>query len=529
MSKIIRDYRKEYEVVEARNGEEALGICRESKVDIVFSDIRMPKLDGLGLLERICEQNPDTRLVVVSGYSDFAYAQKALDLRVFRYILKPIEDRMIGETIRQIEEDIRKDWNIRHEREALAEHLKLMRPFYRDYLLNKWLKGDCTRSEWKEIENLLQNHGSGYVIVTSLGHPESEDGGFRYTAEEWNEIRWNFRMWMNETLQSYGHVVSFFLHQDTNMLVSLVVSSEGTEFTCGRLRAGLQALADNLHKEYGTAIAIGVGQVRQDLFPSVREGFRTAEIALRCRFYMDDQKVVCYSDIENRYSEEFHGSFPFEDEIKPYIFGQKPFSRAGMEQLLESGLKRLTGNRFPDPELLMDHVRGHLIQLLHSIQSIIPEESASRLAQTVNRKFHLAYVPSYPRLKKQWLDLLEEMAVAVQAQKENKNNLVMERCLHYIHSHLGEEFSLEDLAQKHYYNASYFSTLFKKYTGMNFTEYVTQLRVETAYRILLETDKKIYEVAQEVGYKDVKYFIKLFKKHYGLTPEECRVFGKGRE
>jgi two-component system response regulator YesN len=530
LSKIIRDYCKEFEVVEAKNGEEALGLCKERKMDIVFSDIRMPKMDGLSLFERICEQNPGTRLVVVSGYSDFAYAQKALDLRVFRYILKPIEGKMIGDLILQIEEDIRKDRISQLEKAAMAEHLNMMRPFYCDHLLNKWLKGDCTHAELEEIRGLLQTRGYGCAILSCIGHsgmaghPEVV-----YTAEEWNEIKWNFRMWMNETLNPYGHVVSFFLHQDTNTLASLVISESEPEFRSSRLRNSLQGLADNLLREYGISVKVGVGQVQRDLYSTVQAGYRTAEAALHCLFYLDDANVVYYSDIESRYSGEIQGNFSFEDKLKPFVYGQVPVNRAEMAQLIEQGLACLLGSRYPEPELLLDDVRRHLFQLLRDIQNIVPGEAIGEMVQTINKQFQPAYCSSLAQLKKLWLDMIEHMAAAVQTQKDNKNNIVMERCLHYIHSHVGEEFSLEDLAHKYFYNASYFSTLFKKYTGKHFTDYITQLRVETAYKNLLETDKKIYEIAQEVGYRDVKYFNKIFKKHYGMTPEECRVFGRRRE
>ena len=77
LSSIIRDFHPDYEMFEARNGEEALGICTERKMDLIFSDIRMPKLDGLSLIENIRERNSLSKIIIVSGYSDFAYARRA--------------------------------------------------------------------------------------------------------------------------------------------------------------------------------------------------------------------------------------------------------------------------------------------------------------------------------------------------------------------------------------------------------------------------------------------------------------------
>ncbi|WP_276357309.1 response regulator transcription factor [Cohnella caldifontis] len=526
LSSIIHEFRAEYEMFEAKNGEEALGICTERKMDIVFSDIRMPKLDGLSLIENIYGHNPQSKIVIVSGYSDFAYARRALDLRVHGYILKPIQRESIQDSLRQIEEEIRKDRSSRQEKEAMAVQLHKLKPLYSDLLLNKWLKGEHTQSEREEIEALLGPRGCGCAILSRIGSPEPENGAeFAYTPEERNEIKWNIRTWVNETLRPYGRVVSFFMHQNADEMASLIVASAESELRGDSLLTDLRTLADHLFQEYGISMSFGVGQAEPDILTSVPSGFRTAEAALRCRFYLSDQKAVRYSDIQDRYSEERKGSFPIDEDFKPIVHAQKPLSMDVLDRWLE---KRL-GDRFPEPELLLDDVRRQLLQLLHDVRNIVPEDTIGDLARKINQRFHPAFCPDLQTFKKHGVKMLGEMAAAVQLQKDNKNYIVMERCLHYVHGHFGEELSLEELSKKYYFNPSYFSTLFKKYTGKHFTEYVTDLRVEIARKILLESDKKIYEVAREVGYRDVKYFNKIFKKRYGLTPEECRIFGKGRE
>lgn len=525
LSNLIRDYRGEYEVLEAKNGEEALELCKERTMDIVFSDIRMPKLDGLSLVERICSQNPHAKIVVISGYSDFSYARRALDLRVHSYILKPIESDRILESLRQMEEEIRMDRSSKREMEAMAEQLHSLLPYYSDHLMNKWLKGECTRSESEEVESLLQNRGQGCVVLAQFNRPVTDNASVPYTAEDWNEIRGNIRAWISETLNPYGHSVSFYLHRAMDTIASVFFASSEFESCSGSWHCELRRLADSLLREYGIAMTIGIGQAQSDIFSAAETAFATAEVALRCRFYLCEAKIICFDDIRNRYTEEPRGTYSFEAEFKPVIHGLKPLNDADLDE----GAERLMGDQYPDPALLLDYVSRNLLQLLHGIRNIVPEEEIGRLAQQIKSRVQPVSCSDLVQLKRQWGELLKEMASAVQAQKDNKNYIVMERCLTYIHQHLGEEISLEELAKKYYFNSSYFSTLFKKYTGKHFTEYVIDLRIESAFRILLGSDKKIYEVAQEVGYRDVKYFNKIFKKHYGLTPEECRVFSGGRE
>lgn len=526
LSSIIHEFRAEYEMFEAKNGEEALGICRERKMDIIFSDIRMPKLDGLSLIENIYGQNPQSKIVIVSGYNDFAYAQRALDLRVNGYILKPIQRELIQDSLQQIEDEIRKDRNNRQEKEAMAEQLHKLKPLYSDLLMNKWLKGEYTQSEQKEIIELLGTSGSGCTILSLLSNPEPEDSNaLVYTPEERNEIRWNIRTWMNETLSKYGRVYSFFMNRNIDELASLIVFPPDSAFCCESLLTDLQTLSDNLFREYGISMGFGIGRVEPDILMSIHSGFHTAEAALHSRFYLSNKNTVNYSDIQDRYSEELKGGLPIDEDFKLIIHGQKPLSI----EVLDRWLDKILGKRFLKPELLLDYIRRQLLQLLHEVQNIVPEDTINDMTKKINQRFHPAFYSDLQSCKKNCLKMLEDLAASVQLQKDNKNYIVMERCLHYIHAHFGEELSLEDLSKKYYFNPSYFSTMFKKYTGKHFTEYVIDLRVNIARKKLLESDKKIYEVAQEVGYRDVKYFNKIFKKHYGLTPEECRIFGRGEE
>lgn len=161
LSNVIREFREEYEVLEAKNGEEALTLSMNRNIDIVFSDIRMPKMDGLSMIERISEHNPFVKIVIVSGYSDFSYAQKALDLHVYQYILKPIEEKKIWDIILQIEEDIRENSIRQKEKEVMIEQLNMLLPFYIEHLLNKWVKGEGTLAELNEVAGIFPFWGTG--------------------------------------------------------------------------------------------------------------------------------------------------------------------------------------------------------------------------------------------------------------------------------------------------------------------------------------------------------------------------------
>jgi two-component system response regulator YesN len=518
LSNLIRDYNNEYNVLEASNGEEALALCAGRKLDLVFSDIRMPKLDGLGMIEAICQQNPEAKIVIVSGYSDFEYARRALHLRVHKYILKPIQREGIEDTLRQLDEEIVRERHARLEKEAMAEQVSRLRPLYSDYLFNKWLNGECTSPELEEIKRLLLAPGPGIAIIVRLSRPD--DATPEAVVEAWNAIKWEARTRLMELLSSFGHSVSYFSHQDSNTLASLLQFMPDSEMDEERLRQQLGRLATGLSDAFGIIATAGVGRMQPDIFSHIQDATLTAEAALRNQFYNEDINVFSYSEATPLYAEEPKAPLPFHDAWMPLVYGQQPLTSAAVSQTLE----RLIGDHRPDPRVLLDSVRSQLLQLIQGARNIIPGDAADQLARSLELRLDPSRIPFLSALQARLLAILEELAALIQTQRDNKNHIVMERCLQYIHRHLGEEISFEDLSKRFYFHPSYFSTLFKKYTGIPFTEYLTRLRIETAYSILRNSDKKVYEVAQEVGYRDVKYFTKLFKKHYGLTPEEGRKF-----
>lgn len=524
LSKVIREYRKEYEVFEARNGEEALALCRERKIDIIFSDIRMPRMDGLQMMERIREVNPHSRIVVVSGYSDFHYAQKALDFRVSKYILKPIERQVIRDTMVQVEEDILRTKNSEKYKIQMAEKLNLLLPIYRDHLMSKWIRGESTSAELTEVDRVLGFHGSGYIIITRIASHVIDDSDSRHTAENMNEIRLNLKKRLREVLEPYGHLFSLIWQYDEDCLVSLMQHTNGNKAEQNNMAKALKALADSMRQQFGVTLSMGSGTVQEELFTSVQQAFHTAEVALRCQFYESNTQVVHYADIQHRYRNKLNVDFPFENDLQPFVHGHKSLR----VDELESGLHHILDDQYPDPDSVLDYIRNLMLRLHQSIQPIVSEEVSNQLLRSIHNTFRRSVCTSLSQLTKHWMVLLEQMAVEVQRQKDNKNTIVMERCLQYIHTHYGEDLALDDLAQKYFFNPSYFSTLFKKYTGKHFTAYLTDLRLGMAHEKLLESDRKVYEIAKDVGYRDVKYFNRIFKKQFGLTPNECRAFSAGR-
>ncbi|MGO4372902.1 helix-turn-helix transcriptional regulator, partial [Paenibacillus sp. MCAF20] len=118
--------------------------------------------------------------------------------------------------------------------------------------------------------------------------------------------------------------------------------------------------------------------------------------------------------------------------------------------------------------------------------------------------------------------LLGDIVNQMKKDKGSRSELIMQKCREYIEDNLHEDLGLEVVAQHFFYNASYFSILFKNHFSISFTDFLVKLRMQKARSLLLESDKRVADIAKQVGYKDIKYFNKVFKKTFLYSPEEFR-------
>lgn len=149
-------------------------------------------------------------------------------------------------------------------------------------------------------------------------------------------------------------------------------------------------------------------------------------------------------------------------------------------------------------------------RLLDRLELELHKESLQRREEEERRE-QLTGTLSHPSIPVDSEKLFETL--------QNKNEIIVANCLRWMREHVKEELTLERVAAHFFFNPSYFSTFIKSKTGSTFSEHVTAIRMERAKELLAENALKIYEISAECGYQDTKYFCRVFKKHYGLSPE----------
>lgn len=167
MLNLLRQLRPSAEVIAAKDGASALELVRSELPEVVLSDIRMPNMDGLTFLQKLKEENIHTKVVMVSAYDLFEYAQKAVRHGAYDYLLKPVEVEKIEEVLSRIELQLGKE-SMQHEKAAELKHqMESASSAYRNRLLLAWLNGSITTMEYDELNKYDELQGRGLLFSQS--------------------------------------------------------------------------------------------------------------------------------------------------------------------------------------------------------------------------------------------------------------------------------------------------------------------------------------------------------------------------
>lgn len=525
LANIIRNARPLDEIIECRNGEEALSAVMNNDIDVMFTDIHMPMMDGLTMMEIAQQRGRRIKTIIVSGYSHFEYARKAITLGAYDYLLKPIEQEKIEAVLERIRLELDQERRRKAQEAEISEQLSQSLPAWFEYLMNKWVTETLTASEVRDLTKILPERGAGLFLCTHAGRKAAD--GSLFNPDELSEIHENIKHWIKQGLDAYGNVLSFVSLQKPDVIVTLLfrrpdsVDGTGAGIDAEAVRASMEALAASVGRDYGAALSIGVGEPFSDFRLNVRASWETASKACEWRFYRGLKCIVSWREIAGDVRQPAGGISRFAEE-KVLLRSITEGDRTAVEQTIDALIARILDIRHPEPAVLKDLLAEILIRQVYEFRNSMEDDQANDLSATVRNEFEEARPADLAELRDLCVRLAGLVTEMVSGSKGGKNEQMLQKCLEYIDAHYAEDLSLEALSRMFYFNASYFSIWFKKYTKLKFSDYLPAVRVEKAKELLRGTDRKVYEIANQVGYRDSRYFNQIFKKLNGVTPDEFR-------
>ncbi len=502
----------------ANNGEEALAVMEENKPQIVITDIKMPVMDGLQLTQSIKKRYPEIKVIILSGYDEFQYAQQALKLGAEEYLLKPIRIHQLQEVILRVIHKL-KDEKLKQEEETkVLERLAQSLPLLRDKFLQRLLEEPGSLNEEEVCQRLNFLEVDLYpeylaVLAVEIDHYNGVIDPNSYRQMEL--LGQNLIQLKAEFHREAGKSIIF---TDKKERFGWIVSVPGlnhlpeTNQTVFALAENISILAQEKAK---VTVSIGIGRFYAG-FLQLFHSYQEAVEALSHKFLLGANQIIHIDDVLPDPKLHFHYPLELEREL---LVSLKAGTRQEGMHLLDSYFEVLDQYAVCSPKLIKKYLTG----LVASISRILLEMNIDELQLTGGEEDLLTQITQLDTLEKTkpWLGkLIEGIYLVSSCEKKHKTQTKMEKAKGYIGEHMADEISLHAVANFIDLSPNYFTTLFKEYTGETFMDYVIRVRIDKAKELLTTGQFKVYEVANTVGYSDARYFSEIFKKWVGMAPAE---------
>ena len=480
----------ERRIFEAANGKQAMQILRTENIDMILTDIKMPVMDGLELARRAKELFPEIRIVIFSGYNDFTFAQEAIRYGVTDYILKPVDPDNFHEIIEKAEKNMR-------ERQAEENREIRRQNFLQQYFLQNYLYSGKKEILEKAGEFVDLDKWNGWHCAILI----ETDTAFFDTAEE------NFPGELQKELRRV------FFYLNLNERQSLLLFQD---VYCDYLLVA-NHLYTFLKRNYMVRIYLSVSR-KFDGCECLPEILGQLEQQMEEKFYHPEKHIFSCEEEELKMA----AGEVQDSQLMQMI--SEDISRKDTEQLWKhfECLKEKYSSNTQFSAMYIKFVFSNVIQELFQENQFADEH---RLEQEIDRLYSCGNIMDILKVTED--NIREYEKFLERSMSESRNEVAAVK--NYIYQHYGEDLNLEMLAEKVYLSSGYLSFIFKKETGMNLNRFIKVFRMEKASEFLHDTNMKVAQISEKVGFANVSYFCRSFREYYGCSPESYRKGTGGDE
>ena len=488
---------------EASNGETAIELLRNSEFDLIISDIKMPKMDGIEFIRYVKNNKlSDARFIFLSGYYDFQYAKTAILYGCSDYILKPIQSDELLAAIRRIMNDFRKE----------RENLKAKA--YLDHHLMAVLRGKCDSVDILHVQEKMKLSGNMAYVYCEIS--QNDENFLSLSKDMKREQQRKLYYYASLLLKEYSdHIVYEIIKPncyDMGIIFCQFMAGE-KGLSCDEW---LNWLQKELTERIGYKVIAFMGCLVTDI-GMLADSYREA-VMLR--------SLQIYKKYENRAARMFKGQSDRQssDEIIKKQMDELIYAIEinDKERLREEAVSLY--RKMMDKDMELKLVEKYIQYLMHKLLGL-----AYKLDADIDQEEIMQYIRETVFASKtsnenciRFKQFVEEYSDYLMQVRQENSKSIMDLIETEIENNYSDNISLKYLAEKYYFNSAYLGQLFKKQYGCSFKEYLNGIRMRKAAEMLLHTDKKIYEVASQTGYKNLEYFINKFEEAYGVTPTAFR-------
>ncbi|MBB6633600.1 response regulator [Cohnella thailandensis] len=502
---------------EADNGEDAYRLLLAEKPDLAITDIRIPVFNGLELIRKAIPELPHCHFILLSGYGDFEYAREAIRFGVRNYLLKPVGEEELRLAVRTVKEELvrrcEQDRMIGKGMEALREK------WAADALHGANASGLPQRAT--ELKLTLEDVRYSVFVVdwTNEGEASHDEA-----EEEEKLLDTLFRLAIEQALLPFGNPIIVTDEQERYIVLHLAPVGPAAQAN-GLSRLEPRVLAQRVLEQCGEVldgqVTVGYGEAVARL-ADVSSSFAQAVQAVEGKFVLGRNKAIGYPDVAGNSAA---GSWNKLAE----------FDRSGLEEAIRS--------------LDLDNVRNETKRLFSALRELSSGPALIRGILTENLVAALRILIrihgdagevlgdgfklddwfdklTLDELEGRFYDVCAKIVDYIRLARRNRPGKLVEQMQDYIDENYAEEITLKSISRIFFMNPVYLGQLFKSETGIGYHQYLTQVRIRAAKKLLDEKDWGVSEIAERVGYKVARNFYIAFKKYAHCTPNEYRSRGQ---
>ena len=481
----------------AENGVEALELIKQERPHAVLTDVRMPEMTGLELAKEIQKSYSEIKVVILSAYDDFRYAQDAIRSGVKGYLLKPLMKNDFFSVFTKLQEELREDEKV-NERNTVEE-----------LMLLDLIKGE-NLPQYADYWN--QQIQSFRVAIFSFDRLFKEESTFsirqkitELTADFWNRYQVPFLFYGNSLI---------------------VLSTDSTQVSKKDIMPKIHLFIDSLRDHLGDVFknqenfVVGVGNPAST-YQEISRSYNEAVYAYSYKYFNEYETVIFHEDLTvdaNRGNQIELPNFMLDhvNKIENHLMeSMKSEGKMAFGELVNHFFDTYKGiGGLPIAE-----IRSSCSELIIILMFRFKEKGLT--LPSIDQQHVLGRIYEIDSLKelKRWLtQMLETISFDLIHQDKKDVNSYVLMAKEYVKENYQERITLEDISHRLFLHQAYFSAIFKKETGQNFIDYVNQVRVEKAVQLLKNTDYKIKVISDMVGFQSHSYFNKVFKNETGVTP-----------
>lgn len=517
-----------FEVVgEAENGIEAMEIAEKNVPDVVITDIKMPFMDGLKLAEQLSTRYPTVKIIVLTGFDEFEYAQKAIKLSIFDYVLKPVSSKELIDILIKLKHQLDKEIAEKEDISVLIKNYNESLPIIKEKFMNSLIINNDSEDEIlkKSANYNIDLKGRGYIVSVISADSKSydssinEESGAISTWEKGELLKYAILDISEEIVDKYKLGIIFF-HDEKFVIIS-VSKEQSKDEALEKTITILEEIKQTLEKYLKITVTIGVGTY-VDNVTYIKNSYKVALSALDYRLVLGSNRIIFIEDIEPQTENKIIFDEYKERELITSI-------KAGTEDEINNVLDKLFDYISSSKSSIKDS-QVYLMEMLITVLKAAKESNADMenvFGGNMNLFMTLDNMKDIDEIKEWMKEICIKTMKYIIKDRQDTSKAMVRKAKDYVNnSYYESDITINKICNYLHISPTYFSFIFKKETKTTFINYLTDIRMESAKELLRTTSMKTFEIAEKIGYSEPNYFSYCFKKKFDMSPSEYRNSAK---